>query len=105
MNIVVELVGGICNARCVWCFTTTRQGQRSLFEGIDDTGPMLSRCVVLPMRHGEIELAFALRAREIAQAECLDGAPLEDYIGLAKRCRSNLRDMLSVIGTGSMLKT
>ena len=22
MDIVVELVGGICNARCVWCFTT-----------------------------------------------------------------------------------
>jgi len=89
----------------VWCFTTTRQGQRSLFEGIDDTAPMLSRCEVLPMRPSGLELAFAVRARQIAQAECLDGAPLEDYLALAKTCHCNLRQMLCQIEAGQMLST
>jgi len=88
---------------CVWCFTTTRVGQLSLFEGIDDTAPMLSRCVILPMRPGGLELSFALRAREIARAESLDGADLEAYIGLAKACRSNMREMLNTVESGAML--
>jgi len=87
---------------CVWCFTTTRRGQQTLFEGIDDTGPMLSRCVILPMRHTGLELSFALRAREIAQTENLDGAPLEAYLRLAKACRHNLREMLSVLESGAL---
>lgn len=88
---------------CVWCFTTTRKGEQSLFEGIDDTAPMLSRCVVLPMRHTGLELAFAIRAREIAQAENLDGQGLDAYISLARSCRCNMREMLTRLESGAML--
>jgi len=91
---------------CVWCFTTTRQGQLSLFEGIDDTDPMLSRCTAPPMCPGDdLQLPFAIRAREIARAECLDGRPLEAYLGLARACRSNFREMLCLIEAGAMAST
>jgi hypothetical protein len=44
--------------------------------------------------------AFAERAREIAQAERLDGAPLERYVRLAKDCHNNFRQMLPKIEAG-----
>jgi len=88
---------------CVWCFTTTRKGQKSLFEGIDDTSAMLSRCVVLPMRPDGMEFAFAVRARKVVKAENRDGQPLEAYMELAKACKCNLREMLCRIEAGAMI--
>ncbi|MCH7685960.1 MAG: AAA family ATPase, partial [Planctomycetes bacterium] len=36
-------------AHVVWCFTTTVDGQESLFDGQIDAHPLLSRCVELPL--------------------------------------------------------
>jgi len=47
-----------------------------------------------------VELAFAVRCRQIAQTESLDGRPLEDYVRLAKECRCNIGACFSASSWG-----
>ncbi len=84
-----------------WIFTTTTDGN-SLFDENFDSGPFGSRCVQISLSQRGLAEPFANRAREIAQANGLDGQPIEKYIRLAKDCRNNLRDMLSRIEAGAM---
>ncbi len=60
-------------------FTTTKDGQDSLFEDHEDAHPLLSRCVVVGLTNQGLAPRFAERAREIAQAEGLDGKPIGAY--------------------------
>lgn len=55
-------------------FTTTVEGQDSLFEDAIDAHPLLSRCIELPLARRGLAEAFAKRAHEIADAEGLNGA-------------------------------
>ena len=85
-----------------WIFTTTTRGQKHLFDTKFDAVPFLSRAIQIELDWRGSELDFALRAREVAQKEGLDGKPLEDYLNLAVSNRCNLRAMFNAIESGCM---
>jgi DNA polymerase III gamma/tau subunit len=88
---------------CCIILTTTREGQDQLFEDDIDAGPLLSRCLRLSLTSQGLARAFAERVRSIAQAEGLDGQPMEAYVRLAQRCKNNCRQMLMEVESGAML--
>ena len=85
-------------------FTTTCEAQQELFDARLDSSAFLSRCTVLPLARRDLARAFAQRAKEIAQQEGLDGAPLGKYVKLMQSCRNNLRAALQRIEAGEMME-
>jgi replication-associated recombination protein RarA len=87
-----------------WIFTTTFQGNQRLLDASFDSNPFLSRAVELTLEHGDpVVLAFALRSRQIAQAEQLDGRPLDEYVRLVRSCKCNMRSVIQHIEAGEMI--
>ncbi len=83
-------------------FTTTRDGQDSLFDDEADAHPLLSRCIELALTTQGLAKPFAARAREIAQAEGLDGQPPAAYVRLCAKHHNNFRSVLQSIEAGEM---
>jgi len=88
---------------CVVVFTTTKLGEKALFEDQIDAHPLLSRCVQIALTNQGVAPLFAKRAREIAKAEGLDGKPPAAYSRLVNDCFSNMREVLQTIENGAML--
>ena len=86
-------------------FTTTSEGQDSLFEEKIDAHPLLSRCQEIPLSRRDLAKPFAERARQIAQAAGLDGQPEEAYLKLVRKHKNNLRAVLQAVESGTMLES
>ena len=87
----------------VWLFTTTGDGAEGLLDEQIDAGPLVSRCVDLPMSRRGLAETLAERARQIARAEGLGDRPKSEYVRLLHVCRLNMRLALQKIEAGAML--
>ncbi|MCK4342433.1 MAG: AAA family ATPase, partial [Phycisphaerae bacterium] len=74
--------------RVLVIFTTT-EDSADLFGQYE--GPFRSRCKTVGFTNQGLASAFAARARELAQAEHLDGKPESAYVRLVQRCHNNMR--------------
>lgn len=87
-------------ADALFIFTTTQAGQKDLFDGQVDAGPLLSRCIKISLTDKGLADVFAERARKIAVASGLNRHGIAAYRRLAERCGNNLRDIIQAIEAG-----
>ena len=75
----------------LWVFTTTNDGQASLFEGTEDAHPLLSRCLTIALAQQGIAEPFAAHLERIDPA---GPRPATYYRRLIQDCQNNRRDAI-----------
>lgn len=103
---ILERVARDPESRVLVIFTTTREGEESIFGDQIDAGPLLSRCASVKLTNQGLAKAGAALVQRIAQTEGLDGQPIEAYIKLMQRpdVKNNIRAALSLVESGVMVK-
>lgn len=76
-------------AHCLVCFTTTSEGQDSLFEDCDDANPLLSRCLRIDLSRRDLLAPFTARCQSLFPA-----MPREKIERILRDNRNNLRAAL-----------
>lgn len=90
-------------ATAVVIFTTTVEGDLLFEDQHIDASPFRSRCLSIALSQRDLCKPFAARVQAIAQAEGLDGKPIDAYERLLKDCGNNFREALTRIEAGIML--
>lgn len=103
-RLLVLLEGASLPRHVAFIFTTTADGLTLFAEDQTDAHPLMHRCTELRLTSQGLAKVFAARAREIAQAEGLDGQPVAKYVRLAQDCRNSMRAMLQRIEEGEMVQ-
>ena len=93
---MLGLTEGIPN-HAVWIFTSIVSGNQKTFDFFDNAGALTSRHHRYKLAETHLLHPFAQRAREIAQAEGLDGKPMSFYEERVRQNRSNLRAVIHEI--------
>jgi len=88
-------------ARRLFIFTTTETPEADLFGPF--TRQMLGRFKVFSFTNQGLAQVFAKRAREIAEAEGLNGKPDSAYLRLVQNCKNSMREVLQKIDQGEMM--
>lgn len=84
-------------------FTTTVEGDALFSDDQIDSHPFKSRCQCISLAQRGLAEPMAERCRQIAQAEQLDGQPIDRYVRLLQECRNNMRAALQRIESGEMV--
>ena len=67
-QLLTTLEGDRIPRHVVWIFTTTVEGEQTLFEGCDDSHPLLSRCQEVALARRDLAKVFAPARRVGRQA-------------------------------------
>ena len=87
----------------VVAFTTTVKGQKRLFAGCEDAGPLVSRCTVIELADTPASrLAFAQRAKLVAGLVGADGLPDWAYTTVVDAEQGSLRAVLQTVESGEL---
>lgn len=100
---LVLLEGATLPRHVAVLFTTTTDGLALFEDQHIDASPLLSRCADLRITSQGVSRLFAEKAKAVAEAEGLDGQPIEKYIRLAQDCKNSLRLMYDRIEEGVMI--
>jgi replication-associated recombination protein RarA len=101
-QLLVTLDTGKIPGHVVWIFTTTSESKINLFGEKEDSSPLLSRCQEIELTCQGLAKVFAAKLKLAAEAEALDGQPVEKYVRLVNDCGGNMRMCWQKIEGGAM---